>query len=239
MLLALDTSSGTSVAVVDADAGIVAERSETDTMRHAELIGTMIAGVLADATIERSALTAVVAGMGPGPFTGLRVGIAAARAFALGLSLRVLPAVSHDALAWAWYRDRATDRRNDVGSGVGSAPDLGHDLDLVVITDARRREVYWSRYTGCDRWGFPLRDGMPALARPADLDARLEAESTATDATGTPSSPHRLDAASVSAGALGMVAALATRHHRADVPDEPLYLRSPDVTLAAPKRVSA
>ena len=99
MLLAIDTSAGTSVAVVDRDGGILAEHSSDDTRRHAEVIGTLIARSIADAGIEVADLSGVVAGMGPGPFTGLRVGIAAARAFALGAGKLIIPAVSHDAIA--------------------------------------------------------------------------------------------------------------------------------------------
>ncbi len=120
MLLAIDTSLGTSVAVVDNAAGIIAEHSSDDTRGHAEIVGTLIAACLADSGIPVSALSGVVAGMGPGPFTGLRVGIAAARAFAFGAGKIVVPIVSHDAIA------------------------LGEEGRFVVATDARRGELYWS-----------------------------------------------------------------------------------------------
>ena len=99
MLLAIDTSAGTSVAVVDRDRGILAQADEMDTRRHAEVIGTLIERVLAEAAVAPHELSGVVAGMGPGPFTGLRVGIAAARAFAFGIGKPVVPLISHDALA--------------------------------------------------------------------------------------------------------------------------------------------
>lgn len=133
MLLAIDTSAGTSVAVVDPDLRLVlAERSTADTRRHAEVIGPFLAAALAESGIENAALTAVVAGMGPGPFTGLRVGIVAARAFAAARGIPVLPLVSHDAAA------AAVDARPDLDDSV-AAP-------FVVLTDARRREQYWSVY---------------------------------------------------------------------------------------------
>src|SRR5689334_24602996 len=78
VLLAIDTSAGTSVAVVDLDAGILAEESVADTRSHAEVIGTLIESALRLAGVTPNELSGVVAGMGPGPFTGLRVGIAAA-----------------------------------------------------------------------------------------------------------------------------------------------------------------
>ena len=84
MLLAIDTSAGTSVAVVDRDLGILAERSSADPRGHAELVGSLLRECLDESGIAVTALSGVVAGMGPGPFTGLRVGIAAARTFAFG-----------------------------------------------------------------------------------------------------------------------------------------------------------
>ena len=202
MLLAIDTSAGTSVAVVDGDL-VLAERSTEDTMRHAEVIGEMIVDVLAEAGIAPDGLEIVVAGMGPGPFTGLRVGIAAARAFALGIGRPVVPAVSHDAVAFdAW------------SAGVRGA--------VLVVTDARRREVYWSSYD-LDDEGAVRSDG-PALCRPDELPYP-EFE--------------RIDATGISAGALGRVAQRQReRHEQPDLP-EPLYLRSPDVTMpGARKRVT-
>ena len=121
MLLAIDTSAGTSVAVV-ARGRVLAEADEPGTRRHAEAIGTLLGRALSEAGIEPRHVTGVVAGMGPGPFTGLRVGIAAARAFAFGVDVPVHPIVSHDAVAY------------------------GHESRVLVVTDARRREVAWSLY---------------------------------------------------------------------------------------------
>lgn len=206
MLLAIDTSAGTSVAVVDRDAGILAERSSADTRRHAELIGSFILESLEESGIAVTDLAGVVIGMGPGPFTGLRVGIAAARAFALGSSKPLLPVVSHDAVAW------------------------GHPAPTLVVADARRREVYWSSYSGQDELGLPLRNHGPALARPDDLPTEVPDYD----------SFERIDVAEVSAGSLGMLAAAMVAAGREFVATEPLYLRSPDVTISAgPKRVSS
>jgi tRNA threonylcarbamoyl adenosine modification protein YeaZ len=198
MLLAIDTSAGTSVAVVDREAGILSEHSVADTMRHAEVIGDLIAASLTDAGVSVSQLSGVAAGMGPGPFTGLRVGIAAARTFALGANKPVVPVVSHDAIAFDNYRH-------------------GHTGGMLVVTDARRRELYWSAYVGVDEWALPLREDGPGLCKPDDVPH-----------------PHlqRVDATVVSAGSLGMLAELLFAHGRAFAADEPLYLRSPDVTVS-------
>lgn len=168
MLLAIDTSTGTSVAVVDRS-GILAETGTDDTMRHAEVIGGFIRDALAAAGVEPSRLSGVAAGMGPGPFTGLRVGIAAAQAFALGIARPFVPVVSHDAIAWAWYRD----------GGTGA---------LQVVTDARRREFAVTGYDGLDADGLPVRTDGPALAPrdtvPPTRGVRLDAQLVSAGAMG-------------------------------------------------------
>ena len=206
MLLAIDTSAGTSVAVVDRQRGVLAERSSSDTRRHAEVIGTLITDCLAESQVAIASLSAVAVGMGPGPFTGLRVGIAAAQAFALGADRPLLRVVSHDAIAFA---------------------ELGRtDGPLLVVTDARRREIYWSTYRELGSDGIPVRDDGPGLAKP---------DAFPLGATGY----RRVDAAEVSAGALGMLAETMHAAGRPFAEAEPLYLRSPDVTMSTgPKRVS-
>jgi len=206
MLLAIDTSAGTSVAVVDREGGVLSEIIETDTMRHAEVIGTLIDEALTVAGIEVRALSGVVAGMGPGPFTGLRVGIAAAKAFAIGAGKPLVPVVSHDAVAYDRYAS-------------------GHAGPLLIVTDARRRERYWTAYSGVDGFGLPIRLDGPGLAPPDEL-------------------PHpdiaRVDADVVPAGRLGLIAELRYANRLPMDPDVALYLRSPDVTPSAgPKRVTA
>lgn len=209
MLLAIDTSTGTSVAVVDRDRASgelhrLAETGTDDTMRHAEVIGGFIRDALDAAGVRPDRLSAVAAGMGPGPFTGLRVGIAAARAFALGIGRPFVPVVSHDAVAWGWYTE----------GGEGA---------LQVVTDARRREVAVSGYDGLDADGLPLRLTGPELAPRDDVP----------EARGI-----RFDASLVSAGAVGLVAELAFAAGRLPIADDaPVYLRAPDVTLSERKRV--
>lgn len=202
MLLAIDTSVGTSVAIVDRDAGVIAEHSSADTRRHAEVIGTLISACLSESGVAVAALSAVAAGMGPGPFTGLRVGVAAANTFALGIGTPVVRVVSHDAIAFAAY-------------------ERGHTGPLLVVTDARRREVYWSSYGGTDAAALPERTGGPALARPDALPS--------FDGT-------RIDATEVSAAALGLLAESLLFHGREFADSVPLYLRAPDVTVPAERK---
>lgn len=209
VLLAIDTSAGTSVAVVDPATGrALATRDTEDSRRHAEVIGPFLAEVLAEAGTSPADVTGVVAGTGPGPFTGLRVGIAAARTFAAARGVPVLPLVSHDAVA-------------------ADARDGRPDGPFVVLTDARRREVYWSAY---DQTG--KRVAGPGLAKPADLDEVIRA--SRPDAVGW----DRVTALSVPAWRLGVLAADRLASGAAFDQDTALYLRDPDVTVpGAPKRV--
>lgn len=114
--LSIDTSAGTSAALVDGQ-DIVRAESVDDVRRHAEVIATLIAAVVADARVDE-----VVVGQGPGPFTGLRVGIAAAQGYAIGAAVPLIGVHSHDAIGCPT-----------------SAP-------TVVTTDVRRRERAWSLY---------------------------------------------------------------------------------------------
>lgn len=218
MLLAIDTSAGTSVAVVDRDGGILAERSVADTMRHAEVIGDMIAECLDASATRREALSGVVAGMGPGPFTGLRVGIAAARTFAFALGKPLVPVVSHDAIAYAHY-----------SAALKASVAASAARPLLVVTDARRREVYWSAYSGADELSLPVRIDGPGLSKPDEVPAAAFAGAEF----------DRLDATEISAGALGMFAELSFAAGRPFAANEALYLRSPDVMISnGPKRVT-
>jgi tRNA threonylcarbamoyl adenosine modification protein YeaZ len=224
VILGIDTSLGTSVAVIDDDGLVLAEASSPDPLGHAELIGDLLATVLGDAALGPVGSTApvapvvpthVAAGMGPGPFTGLRVGIAAARAFALGRSLPVIPVVSHDAIAMSILLDDAI---------AGEPADR-----FAVVTDARRREYAYSLYEGIDDDGLPIRVGGPALAPRDDVDGLLVGRGFT-----------RRDARAVSAAMVALVAARALASGRVDTAvHEPLYLRAPDVTISrGPKRVT-
>jgi len=145
MFLAVDSSLGTSVAVVSSEGHILSECFSEDTRGHAENIGALLQDALASVGIAASDVTHVVMGVGPGPFTGLRVGMAAAEAFAHSRSLPLIPLVSHDAEA--------------LGAG-----------EVVIVTDARRGEVAYSVYQGESVFRRVL---GPALARPENLEHEL------------------------------------------------------------------
>ncbi|MBK0420713.1 tRNA (adenosine(37)-N6)-threonylcarbamoyltransferase complex dimerization subunit type 1 TsaB [Leucobacter sp. CSA2] len=147
VLLAIDTAIGTSVALA-AD-GAVVELASEDPRGHAEVIGGLLAGVFAEAGVDPSRVTGVVAGIGPGPFTGLRVGIAAAHAFTVGRGVPLLPVQGHEAVALAVLES---------GALAGAR----------VLQDARRRELFVTDYAGLDWAGVPVRVAGPGLIARAD-----------------------------------------------------------------------
>ncbi|MFM6981975.1 MAG: tRNA (adenosine(37)-N6)-threonylcarbamoyltransferase complex dimerization subunit type 1 TsaB [Microbacteriaceae bacterium] len=161
-VLAIDTSAGTSVAVVRGGS-VLSELSTDEIRRHAEVIGDLISQCLTDAGITPADVTDVVAGRGPGPFTGLRVGIAAAIAFAVGRGIPVHGVPSHDGVAW------------------------GHDGPCAVITDARRREIAVTCFTagGESRAALgPILTTEGTLAGLVDLVAYPELRAASISAAG-------------------------------------------------------
>lgn len=142
MLLALDTATpAVTVALADG-AEVLAERTVVDARRHGELLAPAIAAVLDRGGVDRRALSRIVVGVGPGPFTGLRVGLMTARTLGAALGVPVAGVCTLDLLAY----------------------DSGLAGSYAVATDARRREVYWARYLDGRRVEGPLVDRPDRLA---------------------------------------------------------------------------
>jgi tRNA threonylcarbamoyl adenosine modification protein YeaZ len=124
LLLAFDTATPAVTVAVHDGARVLAESTVVDARRHGELLAPEIAAVLRAAAARPADLTAVAVGVGPGPFTGLRVGLVTALALGDALGIPVSGVCTLDVLARA---------------AVVDGP-------FLVATDARRREVYWARY---------------------------------------------------------------------------------------------
>jgi tRNA threonylcarbamoyladenosine biosynthesis protein TsaB len=124
LLLALDTATAAVTVAVHDGASVLAEQHEPGAMRHGELLAPSIATVLERVDAKPSDLTAVAVGVGPGPFTGLRVGLVTARTLGLVLGIPVHGVCTLDVLA----------------------AECQVDGPFVVATDARRKEVYWASY---------------------------------------------------------------------------------------------
>ena len=191
VVLAIDTATPAVTAGIVRLEGleVLAERVTVHPRAHAEQLTPNVLAALADARLTVNDLGAVVVGCGPGPFTGLRVGMATAAAYGHALGIPVHGVCSLDAI------------------GVDTTG------EALVVTDARRREVYWARY----------RDGVridgPAVNAPADVQGAVDA------LAGPPVYPT----------AAGLVRAVADWTARPD-PLIPLYLRRPDAKPSAVMR---
>ena len=199
LLLAFDTATpAVTVAVADAS-GVLAQSSAVDSRRHGELLAPAIAQVLDSAGADRGDITEVAVGVGPGPFTGLRVGLATARVLGAALAVPVRGVCTLDALAME--SELAGEYR--------------------VATDARRREVYLAAYSGPP--GRPQRQSGPHVDRPAAVS--WEGPVAGAGARLWPAAfPDARDPQLPSAAGLcrHVLAGLPTLQPR------PLYLRRPD-----------
>ena len=203
VVLAIDTATpAVTAGIVTVSGGIttLAERTIVDARAHAERLTPNVVAALADSGHRMTDLQAVVVGCGPGPFTGLRVGMATAAAYGHALGIPVFGVCTLDA--------------------IGGAT----DGEVLVVTDARRREVYWARY----------RDGVrvagPDVSAPGDVDV-----------TGV----HKVAGSAQHAGLFGLavigpefpcaadLAAAVPDWSAAPQPLVPLYLRRPDAKSLA------
>lgn len=215
LVLAIDTSSAAvTAAVVEVDDAVraVAQRVTVDARAHGERLAPSIADCLAEAGAKPADLGAIVAGLGPGPFTGLRVGLVTAAAMS-------------DALGIPAY-------------GVCSLDGIAGTLDearLLVAGDARRREVFWARYVG------GVRVDGPHVDRPTEVstvDSAAMAGAGARLYAAVLGLPLR-DVDHPDPAALVRVAADRIRGGADPDPLTPLYLRRPDAAEPhAPKAVS-
>ena len=220
LVLALDTSTPVMTAGIvrlgDGSAlDVLAEQSLVDPFAHAEHLMPLLRQALADAGQRLTAANAVVTGLGPGPFTGLRVGIATAAALGDGLGIPVYGVGSHQAVAAA----------------------AGGD-DLLIVTDARRREVYVSFFTGgrCVAGPVPMAPAaVPAWLASNELEPVAMA-GAGTTLLGTTGLPVR-NSTGLSRG-LVEVARPDLLAGTEPGPLTPLYLRRPDATEPSAVRKS-
>ncbi|NYI05952.1 tRNA (adenosine(37)-N6)-threonylcarbamoyltransferase complex dimerization subunit type 1 TsaB [Allostreptomyces psammosilenae] len=149
LLLAFDTATPAITAALYGTAPtqpgppeLLAESTQVDARRHGELLLPSVDGLLRRTALTPADLTALVVGVGPGPYTGLRVGLTTAVTMGEALGIPVYGLCTLDAIAYA-------------------ARAAGLTGPFAVATDARRKEVYWARY-GADG----ARQGSPAVDRP-------------------------------------------------------------------------
>lgn len=197
VILGIDTATTVCVGLA-LDVQVVAVARVDDRMAHAEQLTPLVRRVCAEAGLAPSELTDVVVGLGPGPYTGLRVGVVTARVLAAIAGAAVRGVCSLDVIA-----------AEHVAGGAA-------DGEFLVATDARRQEVYWARYAADG-----TRSSGPAVARPADLPRLPTVGPAATlypDRLMVTAGPRRLDPASL----------VLAGPRLPDAGSQPLYLRRPD-----------
>ena len=193
-------------------ARIVASATTVDARRQGELLAPMITKVMADAGADRKDLTGVAVGVGPGPYTGLRVGLVTARVLGDVLGIPVHGVCTLDVIA--------------------AAAEPAGQAEFLVATDARRKEVYWARYDVTGRrtdgpWVGPASDIDGAQALPVAGNGGT----IYPEAFGEQLAPAYPDAR--------VLCEIAVRGGPELLPPEPLYLRRPDAREpGAPKRVT-
>lgn len=239
MLLGIDTSGAVSVAAArgilgDGPLEVLAVAGDDRARHHDEVLLGLVDEVLTAAGASRSEVTGVVAGRGPGPFTGLRVGLVVARTIAAVLDVPLVGVCSLDALAHeALAEADAASGSADAAAGPDDpavGPGAGAPLTVAVALDARRREVYHARYRRTEG-GDLVREHGPAVGAPADVAAEL----TACDllvGSGAALYPELLPATSslahAGAGHLLQVASQLVARGEDLTDTAPLYLREPD-----------
>lgn len=197
VVLAIDTATVAAVGVARGGrplAGAVVE----DRMAHVERLVPLIRLVCAEAGVALHDVDQIVVGLGPGPFTGLRVGVVTAR---------MLAEISGAALHGVCTLDAFAAQHVDGG---------GSTEGFVVATDARRREVYWAHYAGDGQ-----RSEGPSVSAPADVPRSPTVGPAADlypDVLATVPGPRSLDPQSLAVHGPTLPSA----------GDRPLYLRRPD-----------
>lgn len=206
LLLALDTATPAVTVALHDGTDVIVSSSQVDARRHGELLLPTVHRVLAEAGRGLDEVTGIVVGVGPGPYTGLRVGLMTADTFGLALSVPVHGVCTLDALAYA------------------------ADLDgpFVVATDARRKEVYWGRYADSR-----TRVSGPSVDRPADIaDQVAGLPAVGAGALLYPDTfPRAHEPEHVSAAAMASLAAERLAKGEELEPPRPLYLRRPDAQV--------
>jgi tRNA threonylcarbamoyl adenosine modification protein YeaZ len=215
LLLAFDTATPAVTAALHDGRRVLAESTEIDARRHGELLMPSVDRVLREAGTKLDAVTGIVVGVGPGPYTGLRVGLVTAAAFGDALGVPVHGLCTLDGLAYA----------------------AGLDEPFVVATDARRKEVYWARYDN-----HRTRVTSPAVDRPADIADRVAGRPAVGQGaalypdvfTGLrPGFPEHQSAGALAGLAAVKLAAGEAFENEGGLAPVPLYLRRPDAQVPA------
>ena len=209
MLLAFDTATPHVTVALHDGSSVVATFESEESMRHGEMLAPGIEHVLASAGTTVASLTGIAVGVGPGPFTGLRVGLVTARTLALTREIPVYGICSLDILA-------------------AEAMDAGLS-EFVVATDARRKEVYLAAYAG------GRRVHGPEVIKPEDAATGV----TVVGRGGALYPDHFPALAGPEHPSAAVLCDVVVNRRFEILDPDPLYLRRPDAAEPGkPKRVS-
>ena len=216
LILAFDTATSAVTVALHDGAGVLAQEEATDARRHGELLAPSIGRVLTTAGAKPADLTRIAVGTGPGPYTGLRVGLVTAQVVGSVLGISVDGVCTLDVIA-------------------GGARASAAGREFIVATDARRGEVYWARYSADG-----ARLGQPRVGPPGEVPACYPVAGEGPvlypvlAAGGEAIEPRHPSAAMLAEISAGRAAA-----GIAPGPAVPLYLRRPDARAPGPpKRVT-
>ncbi|WP_344952600.1 tRNA (adenosine(37)-N6)-threonylcarbamoyltransferase complex dimerization subunit type 1 TsaB [Sphaerisporangium flaviroseum] len=217
LVLAFDTATpAVTVALHDGDR-VLAESTTIDARRHGELLIPSVERVLREAGVRLHDVTAIVAGSGPGPYTGLRVGLMTAQALSSTMGAPAYGVCTLDALAYA---------------GGLAEP-------FIVATDARRKEVFWARYAD-----MRTRLSEPSVDRPEHVPgelplfgagARMYAEALGEGRLVVDAPDYPLAGALAALAAERLAAGTGTVDGVLTSPS-PIYLRRPDAKVPGPPK---
>lgn len=235
-ILSIDSSLGTQLLVCDARTSaegstaleVLASAEQPDSRHHAESLGPMLAGALAEPAVAAAPLDLVVGATGPAPFTGLRAGLVTARTVGRARAIEVLGVPSLDAVA-RLALDAVAERDGE---------DAAASTTVLVVTDARRKEVYAARYRAKGADDVERLDELTVLT-PADAAGLGDADLVA--GSGAVLYPEiaqgRETLAPVSGDTRAQVRiAVARRAAGEELSTEPLYLRHADVQVPTSRK---
>jgi tRNA threonylcarbamoyl adenosine modification protein YeaZ len=215
LLLALDTATPAVTVALHDGHRVRAQQATVDARRQGELLAPAIGRALTAAGAVMADVSVIVAGVGPGPYTGLRAGLVTARVLGSALGVPVHGVCTLDVIA-----------ADAVPAAAGR--------EFLVATDARRRELYWARYSASgDRLSGPAVTAVaeaPA-ALPGGLPVAGEGAHLYPALLGAPVEPRYPSAATLAVMAAARLAA-----GGAFLPPQPLYLRRPDARVPGPPK---
>ncbi|KAA5605515.1 tRNA (adenosine(37)-N6)-threonylcarbamoyltransferase complex dimerization subunit type 1 TsaB [Roseospira marina] len=226
-MLALDTSAGACSVALWQNGATLAQESTPLVHGHAEALAPMVERVMRAAGVPFETIAAVAVTVGPGSFTGLRVGLAFARGLGLAVGCPVLGATTTAVLA-------------RMAESTPARPGRSPETPTAVVLDARRAEVFLHILSVHDNQGQDGPVSGPVSLPPEAVAAHLPPGPGRLTGDGVALLPQPLPAGWIVAENAGrtpdpaVLAAQVAAAPKQALPPRPLYVRAPDATLPPP-----